>query len=230
MRKDVRKAKAEYAKRALLYERRNNPRRPISKAIIRKAGHGKAKASSKAKPVELEMSTIVAVERAMEDKSTPAVDGLTREKAALLTNRRVRRWFGPRHTSEPEIGLVRLAERETDDSEKDIWFEIGYPKEVMDKPDKIDLDALLTGEVDDDTEDGDGPVMELVLFAEMSQDQLMALSRESLAAEAKLFKPKLKIPGGTSNANKPSLATGVYTRASVKGTAKVKAPRELSEG
>ena len=92
LREAVVKAKRELAKRQLLYSKRNKPKPANAQSGGTEKRGGRRKRVEKEDP-EAELSSLGVVQKALLDRSMLAVEGLTRESAALLNGRLVQRTF-----------------------------------------------------------------------------------------------------------------------------------------
>ena len=139
LRSAVTRARCAYAKRVALYDKRNNPQ-PGGLRKARRAAKGQAKPKAKASGHQPPL--VAELDAALEDKSLPSAEGLTRDSAALLTGRFVRRFCTPTADAGADdveeddvvIGAVNLMDEEED---REIWFECKYPEEALDQDDQV---------------------------------------------------------------------------------------------
>ena len=214
----VRAARAEYAKRILLYQQRNDRVGANQKAGKARSSAKKPKKPPKPRPeAEPEVSTIAQLKAALADKSTPiSIESTTDKVAGLLNGRLVRRWWPGEEGEEPTIGVISSSE--VDEADGIRYYLIEHPtvgEEYGDElKDLVDLDALLAGDTLEGEDGEDLGRLQLVPFADMTLEQLIAkeIKVPTLKAEASLLRPKPKIAGSNiSSATKKQLATAIVS-------------------
>ena len=211
-------AKAEYAKRILLYDQRNHrvgaTRTSAKKQRKARSKHPQSRTKANAEP---EVTTIVQARAALADRSTPTADddSVTHEVANRLKGRLVRRWWPGEDGEEPTVGVITKWEVDEDGVR---YFTVEHPTVASEDygdelTDLVDLDALLTGASLEGEDEEDQGRLKLVPFADMTSEQLIAkeITKDALKVEASQLRPKVKIAGGFASANKKQLADAIVS-------------------